>query len=939
MSTLRRTAGVSTALLGACLLLWGGAGPAAAQLSPRELQTEANEKLARGDFLDAIPYLQQLILLLGESEKSHIVAAMEMVYYNLGICHFFVGQFPEAKEAFDNYCRKYRYGSRVKEAALYTADCLRFSGKFDAAAREYERIARAYRYLPDLEADIYCGLARCHLARGDWSAAVEPLEQVYRVAPDFLRRNWAATLLTTAYLKNLELERIYAIVPLLLRPDSFASRSIAFNMAALEAGDHLFADERYRDALWVYRLVYPHDLIAVRGEEYLERLRNRAELLRRASRDPRVLMRTQESIGELEEELKALDSIENYDLPLYFRIARGYMEMMRYWEGREIFLYLHDVAEPRDAEEALFLAFQCSSRILPWERAFEIGRQYMATYPAGEFYDGLTLLMGQMYAREQNWPRVIAHLTEALTTSPQHQSAAECMFLIGYASFMEEKFEDAARWLSDMNTKYPDNELRDESTYWLGMTLLFDRKYEEAAREFDTVLEDFPDCLYVQDTAFRRAVCEYGMENFEESDRRLQAFIEAYPDSALAGEALMMRGDIAGAVGRLEDAVAFYQRAMQSEDLNIEFYNHCAFQCGRILYEGEHYEALRSHFAQYVRVRRAGVNIPQAVYWIGVSLWNTGEQAGAMRYYRQAVETYGGRPDAIGVDMILDEWVGRARSSTPGAAAQAWDDLRAALARAEEKGRTTLALRLQRALLLNPDVKPSERERALQRLSSERYIEAASPAVLQTMLTLASARKDEVFAETVARQTVQAFTETDYALDARMFLARAALSRARAAASPADARADYAEAVKHLEVISEVFAASGDAGEALMRLGQIHREEGDYAKADETYKSVLGVKGWRNYWPEALYGRGECAFQQHAYEAAAGYYERIYVLYSHYRDWTAKAYLRRAECLQKMYQIEKAREVLTEMLAIGELGDLPETEEARALLARIGDQT
>lgn len=937
----RQRAARSPVVIGALLLAVGISvpTPCSAQQSPRELRQEAMQRMARGEFMDAIPYLQQMVEYLGDSKEPRIVISMEMIYYNLGICYFFTGQFDDAKKALDVYLKKYRHGSQRHRAAVYAADSLRFQGKFAAALKAYRRCLRAYAYQRALKTDIYCAMARCHLAEGNWADAVKPLMFVYRKAPDFLRQNWAATLLCTSYFKELDIDKIYPVVPYLLRPRSFASRSVAFNIAALEAGDELFADERYRDALWVYRMVYPHDTVMVRTEEYLEHLRRRAERLRSIPGDPRPLMRVQESIAELEEELKVLESIENYDLELHNRIARGYMEMMRYWEAREIFLYLHEVSTDDVAEEALFLAFRCSSQIQPWERAYELGRLYMDTYPGGEFYDLLTLAMGQMYAREQNWPAVISHLTRALEESPNHQSGAECMLLIGYASFMEEDFETSVEWLLRLKSRYPDSELQDEATYWTAMALLFDRQYQEAARVFDTVLERYPDSMYVEDSAFRRAVCDYGLAQYDLAVLRLAAFVESYPESRLAGEAYMMLGDAQGALGQLDEAVRHYQTAMEHEKLNIELYNHSAFQCGRILAESEAYDRLRDHFKSYLRRNRPGSNLPLAVYWVGIALWNSGEQQGALRYYRQAVEKYGKDRQAVGVDMILDEWVGRLKRSAPEQADKAWKELRESAERAEQAGHLTLALRLKRVLLFDDDILPTEKQRITNELLASGNLPLASPAVLQAMLDMAQEKGRREFAVEVAEHIVSEFTETDYALDARMTLARWAIERARNAETRQAADSHYDEAIKHLGVIREVFATSGEAAQALLMLGQLYRERGKYASADECYTSVLGVKGWRHLWPEALYGRGECAFSQNKYDVASAYYERIYLMYAHYTTWAAKAYLRRAQCLERTYRDSKAREVLEEMLANRDLQNLPEAEAARELLNKLGDSS
>ena len=910
---------------------------AMAQDSPRELRQNAYAKMQQGAFADAIPDFEQLIVYLGDSEVASIKQQMEMVYYSLALCHFFVGQFEEAEKGFDTYLKKYRSGAKSRQAAIYIADTFRFRNKLKDAVKAYHAALRKYPYGRSEKADIYSSIARCHLAEDNWSDAIDPLSRVYVMAGDFLRRNWAATLLTTAYFKQLDIEKVYPLVPFILRRDSFASRSVAFNLSALEAAEELFAEERYRDALWIFRLVYPHDLVTLRSQEYLEWLQRQAEVVKRTPGDPRRLMQVQESIAETEEEIKALESTENYDLELFYRIARGYMEALRYWEGREIFMHLHDVGDAELAEESLFLAFQCSTQLLPWDRAYAVGDQYMEEYPGGEFFDMLTLSVGQLHAKEEDWPKVISHLKKALEISPNHSSGAECMFLIGYASFMEEKFDDAIEWLGKMCSRYPESDLVAAGTYWVAMSHLFKADYKAAAPEFDRLLENYPTSIYVEDGAFRRSVCAYGMSEFDDAEERLRVFIRLYPESKLLAESTMMLGDIAGALGRLDDAVREYQLAMgmPEEQLNIELYNHCAFQAGRILVEDEQYARLKEHFQRYIATAREGSNNPQAVYWIGIALWNTGEQDGAIRYYREAVEEYGKDRTAVGIDMILDEWIGRGRRVTKEQATTAWEDLRKALARAVANKEKALELRLKRVLLFDPHIKPSEKQTSENELLSTASLPDASPAVLQYMLDLAKEKGRMDFAVEVANHIIQTFTETDYALDARMILADFAIEQAHAAKNAQDKEKYYEEAIKHLGVVREVFAASGAAGEALTLLGKLFMEQEKYKEADECYTSVLGVKGWRNFWPEALYGRGECAFYGRQYEVASAYYERIYVMYTHYANWAAKAYLRRAESLRKAFQNDKAHATLQEMMTIEDLKAFPEYDQAKQMLQKM----
>ena len=97
--------------------------------------------------------------------------------------------------------------------------------------------------------------------------------------------------------------------------------------------------------------------------------------------------------------------------------------------------------------------------------------------------------------------------------------------------------------------------------------------------------------------------------------------------------------------------------------------------------------------------------------------------------------------------------------------------------------------------------------------------------------------------------------------------------------------------------------------------------------------------GWRQWWPAALYGRGENARGRKDYRAAAACYERIYVLYAGHVSWCAKAYLARAECLRELHEGQKAVETLDEMLRLPDLQQQPEIEAARKLHEQLKGST
>ena len=58
-------------------------------------------------------------------------------------------------------------------------------------------------------------------------------------------------------------------------------------------------------------------------------------------------------------------------------------------------------------------------------------------------------------------------------------------------------------------------------------------------------------------------------------------------------------------------------------------------------------------------------------------------------------------------------------------------------------------------------------------------------------------------------------------------------------------------------------------------------------------------------------------------------------MYANYGKWAARAYLRRAEALQRGYNDVKAAETLREMMKNEELTKFPEYEQGRQLLAKL----
>lgn len=898
---------------------------ASAQQTPDEVRMAATTALGRGDFEEAIIHLTQLVDWYGDSRQQNIIAMMGDVYFNLGLSYLFVTRFGDAEQTFMTYLERYRHGPHAHQSAVMLGDVRRFQQAFDRAIEAYQAALSRYELSNDLAVDAFVGIARSHLAEDRWDLAIPELTRVFQRAPDFTRRNWAATMLAISFLQERQPEALYPIMTVLLQPESFTSRSVLFNMVALEVADDFFAEEKFREALWIYRLVYPYDTVLLNTILFQERMEQELTRVRRNPRNPRPILRIQEALGDVEVELEALSELENYDPQLFYRVARAYMENRRYREARDLFRNIHAEGMEEYAEQALYMALVCAARTEPVTTTIAIAETYLREYPGGDFYDEASLLLGQIHAQREDWPSVLEVLSEALTVSPEHSYITEVLFMLGYACFMEEMFVDAVRWLTRLNGEFPQNDRYIDAEYWLGMAHLFDGAYADAMPHFRTVIDEDPHGMYTEDATFRYASCLYGLPDFDAAETELLRFLERFPGTRLGGEAYVMLGDIAGARGDVDLALSRFRRvADYGEHVNIELYNYTAFRMGEMMNDRNAYGEMIRHFEDYIARNRPGSNLSQAQFWIGHALWQQDERDRAMVFYLDTIKQYGRDRMELGVDLIMDDWIGKSRALPLAEQQRVWRELGRLHDQAMREREITLALRLKRMMMYDPHLSESEIVNLRLQLISPRAVPHVSMANLQFMLADAQRTGNTNLLFTAAEELVRVFPETDAGMEARLVLGRRAFE-----AGESD------EALLHLNEVREKFAGSEFAAQALLMIGDLHAAAARHDDADLAFQDVLGVREWRHLWPEALFKRGENARQARQYERASAFYERIYVLYGGHPEWTARAYLARAQTLQRLREFVKAREVLEEFVGFEALADQPEFAEGQALLQQL----
>ncbi|HEY5811265.1 MAG TPA: tetratricopeptide repeat protein, partial [Terrimicrobiaceae bacterium] len=516
----------------------------------------------------------------------------------------------------------------------------------------------------------------------------------------------------------------------------------------------------------------------------------------------------------------------------------------------------------------------------------------MAAFPQGKQWEDVSLQLGQLFIRHREYATAIAYYSEILKSRPQHAYRDQILYMLGFSQFQESLFEDARQTFETLSRDFPKSEKGAAARYWVGMTYLFQDDYKAALEEFSRFTDKNREGNLSEDASFRKAVCLYGLENYAGGAEQLEAFLKEFPPGTLTPEVHTLLGDCYGATGDLEKALKNYKEVEECAVKQSQT-DYAALQVGRIYEQWEQFPEMENWFSRYLEKYGLAGDYTQAIYRKGFAQQAQRKSQEALDTYWQAIVKYGNDRKAVGIDIILDAYCEEANAS----GIQPAQLLRSAALTAVEQNERTRSLRLQRALAQKDPSSPAPELSAAD-------LELGSPAVLLWMAQVLETT-NPALAEKAARAVIEKFGSTQWTGEAFLKLGNFAY-----------ARKDWKEAEAAFNKAVRTSPMDTVAARATLRLGDVQRAQGNFDGAIKRYENLLQVKEWKGeLWPEALYDIGECLRSQGKGKQAYAYFQRIYVLYPHYKDWTAKAYLRCADISQELGLKEDAVRTLGEMLA------------------------
>jgi TolA-binding protein len=484
----------------------------------------------------------------------------------------------------------------------------------------------------------------------------------------------------------------------------------------------------------------------------------------------------------------------------------------------------------------------------------------------------------------------------------------------GYGLLSRGEPDQAREHLAAIKENHADRmDVREESDYWLGMTYLLSLNPDiaQALEVFQQYLTEFPQGPNAQDAKYRVGACLFALNRLEEARGILESLLEQGLTPDQREDVLLMLGDIEYAANNAAQAEAYYRELYTTSEVP-ERRSHAAFRLGNILEsQGRWAEALEFYVAY---LEEGGVEPIRARWRMANCLRELERIEETREILRQAIAQQGNDPHQIIVGLMVEDLLEQDRE-------QALSWLQQQYRQAREQDQTVLAQRLRVVLA---------REGVGEMTLPERIDpDNAAPEVL-----LAKARGRDTDA---ARADELTDVLEQRLLDEPPEIGNTWLLPAwHAEARRARDAGNTAEALQILERVVAMGPTSLIAGEAMRDMGDILLQEERYQEAREAFQSILSVREWKGpLWAEALYKIGMVYLAEDQPREAFAFFQRTYVLYSAYKEWAARAYLRSGQALEALGLAGQAAQTYREFLERDEYQGMPQYLEAERRLEQL----
>jgi TolA-binding protein len=907
-----------------------------------DLVAIADAHLKRGDYRNAIPPLQEVVLRLEVDTLPEMMPTLQNSRFELVRAYYRVGQGELGMGFLERYLESEPRGREVL-ALQMMAQGFYDQQKWDKLVEVATRLIKSPSAGADdiVMANMMAGQAYFRLK--NYKDAAAPLAYAARRTRDKRARSQMELMLVRSLVETGNYRELFGWLPRLYRTK--AKFDIVLNVTLMDAGKQRFEADDYLNALLLYRMVLPREvMLEYQRKNVAELNRDLAVAVRQGITDDEKAEREQE-IVKIEEAMATLEGLPAYEDEVTFRIGQIYAEVKRYWEAYTLFDKLYKSAKNQEIGDSallksVLLLYDLGDIALAESRAME----YLDRHPDGRYTRTLLSVIMRNALRREEREKVIDFKRYLNRIPPSEDSGemqleSEMHYLVAFAYLQMKEYALAGEHFGIIVDSYPESVVIADATYYRGMSFMLVADYRSAIDYFLLYEDRYTRGSggmgeHVEEALFRKAVCYYGLQEVIQAKELFTQFIEDYSQHELISEAYSMRGDIEAATEAnnddpytLDRAVADYVKALELAKIPTQA-SYAAFQAAKVYELEQQWEKISELMDYYQELQGDNSDVAQATFWTGKAKVQLGLANEAIDAYVDAIRRYGNDTAQAGVDKIIDELVKLSMRLEEESVLRLNGKINALLqSMGENTERNVLKIRLMiaQAKLNGVD---AEIELGKQLLDSGSDLHDYSPISLALLCDAAVIKGTLDQMELIYDYFSLNYPESELLWKAYRLKCHELIQRG-----------NFEGVLDVLEDAQGMFGAEDYMGWAQAMKGDMMLKTEQAEQAFAEYQMIQGVSSWRgDLYARAMLGMGMSQKAMGDLDAARIYLMRTYLLYKGLSDglWAAKAYLADAEVLLLQGKSQDAVTLWSAMLEDDYVKHRPEADIAREMIKKYG---
>lgn len=636
----------------------------AANMSTTELKDEAVNLANAHRYLEARPYIVELIKRIESSEDKALRALLQQFYFFEAygyLQEYDAGGYAnpalvkKAVAGFDKVIKNYPDGEFVIDAIKTKANCFEAIKQFENAVATRSLLLKQ-PYSSKLSNKEKFELVRricvSLFNNRKWKIGKPWFERLLNESAKTDDKVMAASALIQGCFAEKKYEDARKYIPFMVYNNA-ARNDPSLNIEFIKAGDELSKQGKYSEAMVFFNLVFDRDVMIANFKRFIADETAKLNAAKRLNPNSPQVVDSANKLKTLESMLKVAQTVPQMGDQLMARVANNYMLSQRNYESFWAYYQLiKQFPKHQNIEDFYFATIVCALKVNKLDTMFELSNEYLTQFKNGQYEKDVNLGLIQYYLKKKEYDVFYATAQKFIAENGDEASQSrDVIFLLGKTWLSKKKYDDLIKVFTGYIKKYPDSTLSESCMYWTGMGYMAKGDFEKAMKMFKTMTETFPVGVYCEDGLYRRGVAAFGSGNFTEARDTLEDFTQRFPKSGLRGEVEFFLGDIYANVNEVATATSHYKKVEQFTK-NKTFIDSAYMQAAKLLHNVEKYKDELALMDEYAKKYPQG-NLSEAAYNRGKALEMLGAPADALREFSSSIEKFGGNPKDDAVDRMI----------------------------------------------------------------------------------------------------------------------------------------------------------------------------------------------------------------------------------------------------------------------------------------------